>query len=294
MALTPSTMLPLGTPLPLAAMVAGLTPVSGGGLDPEARAQRRQRSVGLALRDPCVEIVGEGRVAARHPPGLAVARKHGGDLRHLSVGVGIEAREFGGVDHDRVHAAAGEQVGERAVVVDRLDSGRGQHAPGDAFHMAAVVHGDPEAGAVPREIEPGRTRGHDEDRLGTCHRHGHRRAGQPIAPDRHAAHRDVEVPALEPVRQLRPAKRHELERAIAIARIGARRVDVEPEESSVAGFRAIGRVVAARADAQGADRGGPAPTGGACGTERGEQEDRGDETPEPARERMLVAPPGLG
>jgi thiol-disulfide isomerase/thioredoxin len=34
MALTPSTMLPLGTPLPLAAMVEQLTPVHGGPLDP--------------------------------------------------------------------------------------------------------------------------------------------------------------------------------------------------------------------------------------------------------------------
>jgi thiol-disulfide isomerase/thioredoxin len=40
MALTPSTMLPLGTPLPLATMVAQLKPVHGGPLDPAALADR--------------------------------------------------------------------------------------------------------------------------------------------------------------------------------------------------------------------------------------------------------------
>jgi thiol-disulfide isomerase/thioredoxin len=40
MALTPSTMLPLGTPMPLETMLAALTPVSGGPLDPAALAGR--------------------------------------------------------------------------------------------------------------------------------------------------------------------------------------------------------------------------------------------------------------
>jgi thiol-disulfide isomerase/thioredoxin len=40
MALTPSTMLPLGTPLPLETMLAALTPVSGGPLDPAALSGR--------------------------------------------------------------------------------------------------------------------------------------------------------------------------------------------------------------------------------------------------------------
>ncbi len=40
MALTPSTMLPLGTPLPLEAMEKGLVPVHGGGLEPAALAGR--------------------------------------------------------------------------------------------------------------------------------------------------------------------------------------------------------------------------------------------------------------
>jgi hypothetical protein len=66
MALTPSTMLPLGTPLPLAAMVAGLTPVSGGGLDPAALADRPVLVLFLCPHCPFVKHIEPeiGRLAA--------------------------------------------------------------------------------------------------------------------------------------------------------------------------------------------------------------------------------------
>ncbi|MFO0037691.1 MAG: thioredoxin family protein [Synechococcaceae cyanobacterium] len=66
MALTPSTMLPLGTPLPLAAMAAGLTPVSGGGLDPAALADRPVLVLFLCPHCPFVKHIEPeiGRLAA--------------------------------------------------------------------------------------------------------------------------------------------------------------------------------------------------------------------------------------
>jgi thiol-disulfide isomerase/thioredoxin len=66
MARTPSTMLPLGTPLPLAAMVAGLTPVSGGGLDPAALADRPVLVLFLCPHCPFVKHIEPeiGRLAA--------------------------------------------------------------------------------------------------------------------------------------------------------------------------------------------------------------------------------------
>jgi thiol-disulfide isomerase/thioredoxin len=66
MALTPSTMLPLGTPLPLAAMEAGLTPVSGGGLDPAALADRPVLVLFLCPHCPFVKHIEPeiGRLAA--------------------------------------------------------------------------------------------------------------------------------------------------------------------------------------------------------------------------------------
>lgn len=66
MALTPSTMLPLGTPLPLAAMGAGLTPVSGGGLDPAALADRPVLVLFLCPHCPFVKHIEPeiGRLAA--------------------------------------------------------------------------------------------------------------------------------------------------------------------------------------------------------------------------------------
>jgi thiol-disulfide isomerase/thioredoxin len=66
MALTPSTMLPLGTPLPLEAMEAGLTPVSGGGLDPAALADRPVLVLFLCPHCPFVKHIEPeiGRLAA--------------------------------------------------------------------------------------------------------------------------------------------------------------------------------------------------------------------------------------
>ena len=50
MALTPSTMLPLGTALPLEQLLQKLTPVWGGGLDGEALAGRPNRCTGIRAR----------------------------------------------------------------------------------------------------------------------------------------------------------------------------------------------------------------------------------------------------
>ena len=66
MALTPSTMLPLGTALPLAAMTAALTPVSGGALDPAALAGRPVLVLFLCPHGPFVKHMEPeiGRLAA--------------------------------------------------------------------------------------------------------------------------------------------------------------------------------------------------------------------------------------
>ena len=66
MALTPSTMLPLGSPLPLEVMLAGLTPVSGGALDPAALAGRPVLVLFLCPHCPFVKHIEPeiGRLAA--------------------------------------------------------------------------------------------------------------------------------------------------------------------------------------------------------------------------------------
>ncbi|MFM9111522.1 MAG: thioredoxin family protein [Prochlorococcaceae cyanobacterium] len=57
MALTASTMLPLGTPLPIAAMAAGLTPVSGGPQEPAALAGRPVLVLFLCAHCPFVKHI---------------------------------------------------------------------------------------------------------------------------------------------------------------------------------------------------------------------------------------------
>jgi len=57
MALTASTMLPLGTPLPLAAMQAGLTPVCGGPLQADALAGRPVLVLFISVHCPFVKHV---------------------------------------------------------------------------------------------------------------------------------------------------------------------------------------------------------------------------------------------
>jgi thiol-disulfide isomerase/thioredoxin len=66
MALTPSTMLPLGTPLPLDVMQSALTPVSGGPLDPAALAGRPVLVLFLCPHCPFVKHIEPeiGRLAA--------------------------------------------------------------------------------------------------------------------------------------------------------------------------------------------------------------------------------------
>jgi thiol-disulfide isomerase/thioredoxin len=66
MSLTPSTMLPLGTPLPLAAMRRDLTPVSGGPLDPAALTGRPVLVLFLCPHCPFVKHIEPeiGRLAA--------------------------------------------------------------------------------------------------------------------------------------------------------------------------------------------------------------------------------------
>lgn len=57
MALTPSTMLPLGTPLPVDAMVAGLSPASGGELEPATLAGRPVLVLFLCAHCPFVKHI---------------------------------------------------------------------------------------------------------------------------------------------------------------------------------------------------------------------------------------------
>jgi thiol-disulfide isomerase/thioredoxin len=74
MALTPSTMLPLGTPLPLEAMEAGLTPASGGSLDPAALAGRPVLVLFLCPHCPFVKHIEPeiGRLAADYAGQAAI------------------------------------------------------------------------------------------------------------------------------------------------------------------------------------------------------------------------------
>lgn len=82
MALTPSTMLPLGTPLPLALLQERLTPVHGGPLRPEALAGRPVLVLFLCPHCPFLKHVEAeiSRLQADHGPGSGLPCD-GRDLR---------------------------------------------------------------------------------------------------------------------------------------------------------------------------------------------------------------------
>jgi hypothetical protein len=171
MALTPSTMLPLGTPLPLAAMLRELAPVSGGPLDPAALAGRPVLVLFVCPHCPFVKHVEVeiGRLAADFldraaivaicsnsllshpqdgPEGMAAqARAHGWSFPYLSDPEQAVARAF--------QAACTPDPflfdsGHRLVYRGQLDGSRpGSAVPCDGRDLraalAAVLEGRPVA-----------------------------------------------------------------------------------------------------------------------------------------------------